>query len=528
MLLVSYEFLFFLFLSAIVYYLIPKRFQWCLLLLMSYLFYITAGWKSVIFIIITTLSTWWTGMRLSVLTAEGEDHLKACNEDRIQKKEYRLRHKKRMFRLLLAVLLLNFGLLAVLKYTNFAIDNINIGLRLFGRENAYSYVNWILPLGISYYTFQAMGYLIDVYRNKYEAEKNVFHLALFISFFPQLIQGPISQFADMKTEFFRKHSWNKHNIYAGMQRMLWGYMKKLIVADRLSPVITAISQNPDLYRGFYVWIGMISYTIQIYADFSGGIDIVIGAAQLFDIRLPENFERPYFSKSVPEYWRRWHMSLMLWLREYIFYPASVCQPVSRLTGWVKKRFGMGAARRVPVYSASILVWLVVGIWHGATWGYVIWGMIHCVILLISQEMNSWKKRFHQKHQVGAKKWFPVFQIGRTLLILSLVQMLEYYRTVGGMLRMQWSMITELSLSQLQTESFSGLGVSPADWFLVLCGVVLMFGVSLVQRGGSVRRLISEKTVFMQYLIWFGLFLFVLIFGAYGQGYDASQFIYNQF
>lgn len=310
--------------------------------------------------------------------------------------------------------------------------------------------------------------------------------------------------------------------------MLWGYFKKLVVADRILPVILAVSQDMETWQGIYVWIGMICYTIQIYADFSGGIDIVIGAAQMFGIRLPENFDRPYFSKTVPEYWRRWHMSLMTWLREYIFYPASVCGPVNRLSRSVRARLGEKAARRVPVYSASLMVWLVVGIWHGATWGYVIWGMIHCGILLASQEFAPVSRRFHQRFHLEGKRWFAALQILRTLFVLSLVQMLEYYRTVPNMLAMQWNMFTASSLGQLWDGRMAGLGLTAADWAVALAGTGLMFFVSLIQGKGSVRVQLAEKPFWQRAGIWYVLLVIVLVFGAYGQGYDASQFVYNQF
>lgn len=528
MLLVSYEFLAFLAALAVLYYLIPGRFQWCLLLVASYLFYAVSGVKMMGFILITTVSVWWLGKKIGQIHEECASYIKSHDLTREEKKRYRAGIKRRQWRLLVVGLVFNFGILAVLKYTNFTLENVNALLHLFGSGTSLGFVNWLLPLGVSYYTFQSAGYLIDVYRKKYAPEQNLGHLALFVSFFPQLIQGPISRFDEMKEQYFTTHRADSRNIFFGMQRMLWGYFKKLVVADRLLPVILAVSQDMETWQGIYVWIGMICYTIQIYADFAGGIDIVIGAAQIFGICLPENFNRPYFSKTVPEYWRRWHMSLMMWLREYIFYPSSVCGPVNRLTRFAKGHLGDGIAKRVPVYSASILVWLVVGIWHGATWGYVVWGLIHCTILLAAQEVAPLKRRFHQRYGLEGKTWFSVIQVLRTLLILSLVQMLEYYHTVSNMLRMQWNMFTASSFSQLFDGRLPELGLTGADWIAALAGTGLMLVVSLVQRKGSVREQLGARPFWVRALVWYLLLVAVLVFGAYGQGYDASQFIYNQF
>lgn len=528
MLLVSYEFLAFLAIAVSLYYMIPRRFQWMLLLAASYLFYAASGMKSLLFILVTTLTTWLTALKLQKLQTAENEYMKAHEMSKEEKKAFKVYEKRIRWRWLLVGLFLNFGILAVLKYTNFAILNLNGLLHLFGRAGEYGFVAWMLPLGISYYTFQSMGYLIDVYRKKYKAEQHLGRFALFVSFFPQLIQGPITRFDAVREDLFASRGFNRQTVCFGLQRILWGYFKKLVVADRLVTVVLAISQDSVTYQGIYVLVGMLCYTVQIYADFGGGIDIVIGIAQLFGIRLPENFNRPYFSKTVPEYWRRWHMSLMQWLREYIFYPASVCGPVTRLTKRAKRMFGDSIGKRTPIYAASIIVWLVTGIWHGATWGFVVWGLVNCAVLLISQELTPLRHRFHQRYSVAHKTWFRVFQIGRTLLLLSTIQMLEYYHTVSHTLTMFGNMVMTASLTQLADGRMAGLGLDGWDWAIVAAGMVLMLLVSLVQRSGSVREQIAAKPFWLKAAIWYGLFLVVIIIGAYGQGYDASQFIYNQF
>lgn len=529
MLLVSYEFLLFFAAVVLIYYIVPKKIQWMVLLAASYLFYLSGGWKAVSFIVITTVSTWLLGLKLGKRKRTADAYIKENQLSRQEKKAYRARQKKISWRWLLLGLWLNFGILGLLKYTNFMVGNVNGILHLIGSPFYLERVNWLLPLGISYYTFQSMGYLIDVYRNKYEPEKHPGQFALFISFFPQLIQGPISRFDEMKEQLRAVHRPEAKSIAFGLQRMLWGYMKKLIVADRLIHVVSAVSQDTDQYRGLFVFVGMTCYTLQIYADFSGGIDIVLGAAQVLGIKLPENFERPYFSKTVGEYWRRWHMSLMTWLREYVFYPASVCGPVTKLTRWSKAHLGDAAGRRVPVYAATIIVWFVTGIWHGSTWNFVFWGLLNGVVLLIASELVPWQKRFDERHpKLKGKPWFSAVRIGRTLLILSIIQTLEYYGSVKRMLAMQVSMITEFSLRPLWDGSLLQMGMDFWDWMAAGAGLLAMLMVSLAQRKGSVRERIAAKPEGVRWGIWTGLFLAVLIFGAYGHGFEASQFVYNQF
>lgn len=223
------------------------------------------------------------------------------------------------------------------------------------------------------------------------------------------------------------------------------------------------------------------------------------------------------------------MSLMTWLREYIFYPLSVCGPVTRLTRWCKTHFGDGVGRRVPVYGASLIVWLVTGIWHGATWGFVIWGLMNCFVILAASELAPWQRKFHEKHSgLRERTWFKAVQICRTLLLLSVIQTLEYYKTVPRMGEMLGSILMEWSAEPLFRGGFLTLGLDRWDWLAAGFGTVLMLLVSMAQRKGSVREQIRTFPWLLRFLIWFCLFLMVLIFGAYGHGFDASQFIYNQF
>lgn len=529
MLLVSYEFLLFFAASAVCYYLLCGRFQWVVLLAASYLFYLSGGLKVTGFILVTTVSTWLLGLKLGRLKGETKAYIKAHGLGREERKAYRAKRKAVSWRFLLIGLFLNFGILAVLKYTNFMIGNVEAIFHILGSEGALGRTDWVLPLGISYYTFQSMGYLIDVYRDKYEPEKSLGQFALFVSFFPQLVEGPISRFDEMREQFRRVHRFDGQEVAFGLQRMLWGYFKKLVVADRLVHAVLTVSRDPGQFGGSFALAGMVCYTVQIYADFSGGIDIVLGAAQVFGIKLPENFNRPYFSKTVGEYWRRWHMSLMAWLREYIFYPASVCGPVTKFSKWGKKRFGDAVGRRIPVYAASLLVWLVTGIWHGASWGFVFWGLINCAVILAASELAPWQRKFHEKHPgLKDRRAFKGFQICRTMLLLSLIQTLEYYQAVPLTVKMIGSMVFNFSLSAFWDGSLLALGLDGWDWALAGLGSLLMLFVSLAQRKGSVRAQIREKSWAVRFLCWFGLFLAVLVFGAYGHGFDASQFIYNQF
>lgn len=528
MLIVSYEFLAFLFAVFLLYYIVPGKAQWRLLLAVSCLFYLMSGVKPFLFLAATTASTYVLGKGVGKLTVQSSAYIKSHDMTKEEKKTYKKKIKKRQWHLLLLGLLFNFGILAVLKYTNFMIGNFNSLLHLFGSEVQVGFVGLLLPLGISYYTFQSMGYLIDVYRGKYEPEESFGHFALFVSFFPQLIQGPISRFDDLKETLFSEHRLQWKNVSFGLQRILWGYFKKLVIADRIVAAVLTISQDTENFRGLYVLLGALCYTVNLYADFTGGIDITIGIAEVLGIRLKENFDRPFSSASLGEYWRRWHMTLMTWFREYIFYPASVCNPMVRLKKAGKRLFGEQVGKRIPVYGASLLVWFITGIWHGANWNFISWGIANCAVLLISQECEGLYKGFHQRVPFSNGRAWHVFAAVRTLLLVSLLQMFEYYPNAGVTFSMFASLFTQSGLSQLFDGKLLLLGLTVPEAFLVLAGILMMLGASLLGKEKSVRERLSSCPAPVRALALYLLFLCVLVFGVYGIGYDASQFIYNQF
>jgi len=525
MLFTSYEFIGFLLVLFISYYLIPKRHQWKLLLVFSYLFYFIAGPVYLLYITATTITIFFFALKIENLSKRKDENFSG------DKKVHKALIKNKKWRLLLFALIINIGILAISKYTNFAIANANSVLRFFGvaAEKQFGFRNIIIPLGISFYTFQAVSYLIDVYRGTVTAERNPFRFALFVSFFPQLIQGPISRFGDLSKTLFLPHSFDRIQVSYGLQRILFGFFKKLVIADRVAVGVTEIIREPDIYNGAFVFIGMFFFALELYADFTGGIDITIGVAQVLGIKVAENFRRPFFSKSIKEFWKRWHISMGTWFTDYIFYPVTVSKPMLRLSKWSRKNLGTALGKRIPIYLASFIVWFTTGLWHGASWNFIVWGLANWIVIMISQEFEPLYNRFHNRFpRVEEQTAFKLFQIIRTILIMNMIRSFNYYRDVPLTFRMWGTMVTERNWRIVFDGSLLGLGLSMADYVILLLGVVLLVWVSLKQRNGAVREYISAKPYWVKFVIWYGLFLSVLIFGAYGIGYDASQFIYNQF
>lgn len=530
MLFTSYEFLGFAAAVLLLYYLLPGRFQWPLLLAASCLFYCFTGLDNLIYILTTALTTWYTARRVArgarrqtVYLAQHRDEL--SNEE---KRAYRHGQKKIRFRWALACVLLNLGILAAVKYTNFVISNVNGLLSAFGGGGRLPFLELALPLGISFYTFQSVGYLIDVYRGTVEAEENPLKFTLFVSFFPQLVQGPISRFGDLRQSLFSQHRFDVDTVSRGLQRVLWGYFKKLVIADRVLTAVNVLIRDTDSYTGAYVLVGMLFYALELYADFTGGIDITIGLAQAMGITVTENFHRPYFSKSIKEYWRRWHITMGSWFTDYIFYPVSTCKPMLKLSHFSRVHMGKSVGKRLPVYLSTFLVWLATGVWHGASWNFIAWGLGNWVVIMASQELEPLYERFHQRFHVQGTFLFRLFQVVRTVLLMSCLRMFDCYRDVPLTFRMFASLLTARNWHILWDGSLLSLGLAGADYLVLAAGTVLLACVSLLQRRGSVRARLRAAPYPARAALWLGLFLCVLVMGAYGVGYDASQFIYNQF
>jgi len=511
------------------YFLTYGKRQWITLLVGSYVFYAFAGFDCLAFILITTVSSYIVSRLLGRALGREKAYLDANKDtlDKAQRKQYKARSKKKRFGILLCGLFFNFGILAVLKYSAFAVRNVNSVIGLFGGAEL-TVPSLLLPLGISFYTFQTMGYLIDVYRGKAEPEKNIAKLALFVSFFPQLVQGPISIYGELAPKLYEPHKFDFKKFTFGMQRILWGYFKKLVIADRVLIAMNTMLDAPEQYGGAYVLLLIVLYSVQIYADFTGGIDITIGIAQSMGIELAENFDRPFSSKSTKEYWRRWHITMGRWFREYIFVPIATVKPMLKLNNACKKQMGVKAASKVVAYTASIVTWFVTGIWHGAAWNFIVWGLLNCLVIMVSESLEPLYKKFHDKFpSLSGNRFYGGFCAVRTFFLMGLIRSLDCYRDVGTTFKMWGSMLTFRGIGDIFTGGIMKLGLGTADIVIILVGVVIMFTVSKISAKRDIREELYKRPALSAALFCL-LLICVIMIGNYGIGYDASQFIYDQF
>lgn len=529
MLFTSYEFIIFASALLILYYVIPKTAQWLLLLIASYIFYGLADIKYLIFILGITLTAYVTARIMGRMINKENTYIQEHREDmgKEQRKIYRAQCKRQRRVVLTFGLLIGFSVLAVIKYTAFAVNNINTVVGWFG-GTSMGIPQLLLPMGISFYTFQSMGYVIDVYRGKTAPKYNIAKFALFVSYFPQLIQGPISRFSELSDQLFSHHKFNVQQVLLGLERVLWGYFKKVVVADRMLVAVNALIKDPENYRGVYTFLLIIFYSIEIYADFTGGIDITIGLSEALGIKLTENFKHPFFSKSVKEYWRRWHITMGTWFSDYIFYPLSVSKAMQKLSKKSRELLGNNLGKRIPVYLATLITWFLTGLWHGAGWNFIVWGLLNAVIILGSQELVPIYNKFHSVFpKIGTTAAYSVFTMSRTFLLMGTVRILDCYRNVPLTFKMIGSIFTTQNWNHLINGKIFSLGLDVYDYTIVLIGCIIMICVSAMGEKTDVRKQLHKHPGVCA-TAFGALLVMILIFGAYGIGYDASQFIYNQF
>lgn len=527
------SFTYILFLAAVflVYYTVPKRFQWLVLLAGSFVFYLSCGIREALYVLITASSIYGATVWMQRLSQKQKETLKSRSDlSKEEKSRIKEKTKKRRKAVMLAALLLNLGLLCTFKYLHFLIEQVNAISLLFGGGGVEDHVNLIVPLGISFYTFQSTGYLLDVYWGYYQPEKNFLKVLLFVSFFPQMTQGPISDFEQLSGELYAEHTPDAERITWGFQRALWGYAKKLLLANKIAPYVAAVFANYSRYSGITTLIGAFCYSVQIYADFSGYMDIMCGFCEMLGIRLAENFERPYFSKSVTEYWRRWHITLGAWFRKYIYYPIGMSRWSRRLAKTSREKYGKHFSDAMPATIALVVTWLATGLWHGASWAYIAWGGVNGLFIILSLWMEpvyaAWKKALHIKE--NAWLW-RAFQTVRTFLLVTFIKVLPEVGTLEQGFGLWKRIFTDFTLPRSLPAllPFVDFAYNRTGFALVVVMTALLFVFSLIQRRRPVRAWFNQIPWPLRIAV---LSAVVIILAAYGvpTTWGAKGFLYANF
>jgi alginate O-acetyltransferase complex protein AlgI len=479
----SIEFLLFFPLVVFLYFALTHRFRWIVLLIASYYFYMAWKPEYVVLLISSTLVNYLIGLRMG-------------------KKESRSDRKH----LLILSLLFNIGTLFVFKYFNFFIGSVDSIV-----QGDFVAVNIILPIGISFYTFQTMSYTIDVYRGKRAAEKHVGIFALYVSFFPQLVAGPIERSDRLLPQFYEKHNFDYENFTFGLKRMAIGFFKKVVIADRISMIVNTVYNSPSNYGNEYLFIATIGFGIQIYCDFSGYSDIAIGASRVMGFKLMENFERPYFSKSISEFWGRWHISLSTWFRDYLYIPLG------------------GNRVKLPRYYMNIMItFLVSGLWHGAKWTFVIWGGIHGVYLIFGRILKPAKK--YLTHVIGLHKLPLLHKIINIAITFFLVMFAWIFFRANNFIDAMYistrffSGAISVMNPLIFIRAITNMGLNTTEVVSLFPSLIILFMISYIERKQSIVDFVGKNNIFIRHFIYY-LFLLYLIAMSFN---GSSEFIYFQF
>ena len=420
----------------------------------------------------------------------------------------------------------NLGNLAFFKYSGWIVETINTILG----GDVIPVPKISLPIGISFYTLQAVAYLFDVYREKITADRNLLRISMFMSFFPQIMEGPICRYEDTASSLWEVNRIKYENFILGLQRILFGVMKKLVIADRLNLMLQNIYSGYAEYDGFAMILAAVFYTLQLYCDFSGTMDVVIGSAQIFGVNLPENFRRPFFSATISEFWKRWHVTLGTFFKDYVFFPLSMSKPLKKLTTNARKKLGNHFGPLLAGAIALFTVWLFNGLWHGAGWNYIFFGMFHFVLILSGSIFEPLIIKVTQKlHIKRSSKPYKCFQIVRTSILVCIGELFFRSESLGAGLTMFSKMFTNFSLKTVRDGTIFTFGMDRADFIIIGVGVLLLFTISLLQeRGVKIRESIGKRNIVFQFAVFYMLIMFIVVFGAYGTGYIPVDPMYAEF
>ena len=493
----SIRFLLFFPIVALLYYAIPVKLRWGWLLFASYFFYMAWNPRYGVLLAAVTLVTYLCALMLQKHRSNSEHNSRQPLRCRVW---------------LVAAVLFNSGVLTFYKYFYFITDAINSLLSFVRITPLNPSIDIVLPVGISFYVFLSLGYVIDVYRGKTQAEKNLGKYALFVSFFPTLVAGPIERSDNLLRQIKENTRFDSQQVKNGLLLMLWGFFQKTVVADRAAIVANTIFDNFPQYTGFTILLGVVLFSVQIYCDFAGYSSIAIGAAAVMGFRLRQNFRQPYFATSVRDFWRRWHISLSSWFRDYLYIP-----------------LGGNRLSKPRHYLNTLIVFLLSGLWHGASWHYVVWGGLHGVYLIIGAMSATWRQKLYPKLKIRTDTCsFRLWQSVCVFLFVSFAWIFFRAPGVTEALALIRQMFAEFNPWVLFDKSFYELGLGRTEFIVMLLSLVVLFVGDRLQQTHDVPALLARQNLVVRWLFYYVAIIALLLFAIYGPGYNAAEFIYLKF
>lgn len=536
-----------------IYFVLPRRIRWCWLLLLSLLFVASWGADLLPILLVITFIAWVGGLLI---------------HGRIKKTEKR---KAGKWFLILAVIFLLLPLVYV-KMQNYLIEwgvllpliecvtgvhqtivrwlssipgisalvrpeilaesgaMLAEGLQETEGTTALSAYSILAPLGISYYTLSLIGYMADVYWKKEEAEKNYFKLLLFTAYFPKIVEGPISKHRTVSPRLMEPHVFDYQRVCFGLQRVVWGFFKKWVIADRLAIVVNAVFGDIGAYSGSQILAAAVFGAFQLYCDFSGCMDIGLGVSECFGIALEENFRRPFFSGSAAEFWRRWHISLGAWFKDYIYMPLSVSPGLLKIMGMLRKGIGKRVGKIFMTVIPLSAVWLLTGLWHGTGLNYIVWGAYWGILLILSSVLDPEIRKLRIWLKIPVKsQGYDLFRRMRTFFLFVVSRLITLPGTLEGTGAAFQKIFMKFQFWKLLNGSLFMQGFDERRFLVVLLALGLLWLVSArEERGIGYREWVAARPIVIRWIIYYAVIFAVLIFGAYGSSYDSSAFVYMQY
>lgn len=482
---------------VLLYFVLPKKIRMYWLLVASYYFYMSWDAKYGLLILFSTATTYICGLSLEKVKQNFEGE----------------RQKNVKLIVVFLSLIINLGLLFYFKYTNFAIDNINYVFQMIGIDVHYPNFDIVLPVGISFFIFQAIGYTIDVFRDEIQAEKNPFRYALFVSFFPQLVAGPIERSKNLLTQLRENPEFDVDSAKNGLLIMAYGLFMKIAVADNISAIVDSIFNSPYDYSGMMLLFACILFAFQIYCDFNGYTQIAIGSARVLGFKLNQNFDSPYMGSSVKDFWRRWHISLTSWFRDYLYIP-------------------LGGSRKGKIRKQinTMVVFLCSGLWHGAAWHYIVWGGLNGLFSVLEDVLKPIKEKIENHLSVNRGKWmYKVFQRVITFVLIDFTWLFFRADDFGTALHILKRIVGDFRLAWFINFDFVSAFGSSYVLMTVIIPLFIIIALDIIKYyGKDIKTAIFSQQIVFRWIIYAAIMLAILYWGLYGTGYEQTQFIYFQF
>lgn len=513
----------FLFLSVtwLLWALAPQKWRPGVLLGASLVFYYASTQRYIVYILLAAAVTWGIGLlleRLNDLQAQTRPLLPAAERKSFKKQVAAL---KKMT--VTGGVVTMAGILLFVKYLPFGAKVLSQLLETLPGAPVLAVPSFVQPMGLSFFTLMAISYMVDVYRGTCKAAGQYWQVLLFLSFWPHVVEGPFDRYGVLSPALLDPPRPAYRDLTFGIQRIVWGLFKKMVIADRANMYVKAVFDDWTQYSGAATALGVLLYTLQLYAEFSGCMDIVCGSAELFGIHPAENFRQPFFSATVGEFWRRWHITLGAWLREYVFQPLILSKPMQAFTRFCREKVSPTAARQWPVWAGLGITWALIGLWHGAGWLYLLYGLYYFALqwlgelaepalIRLAPGLSGWRKT----------RPYRLFQVLRTFLLVNLGMLI--FRANG--VRAALDMLRRLTIPY---EGSLLIKVDARDMAVLAAGALVLFLVDwLHHRGHQLRAELSARPLPLRWAVYIGAVLAVMIFGAYGDNYEPAAFIYAQF